>query len=462
MHSSTSEQSIKTYLENSNLEGNGSLTLPDFLKLPLRQRYERLQQRPQLANVWAEQYAQWLPSADSKYRCITSSVADEMSWFRLGVKDTIDVHGMPTRLGLRSYRHYPRSSASALEGIHPHIKVQFKVATTELNIGFGAGCGNPLYPSIDPSGSSTGSAVSVAAHICDVGLGSDVLGSVRWPASHCGMVGLRMTHKPENLGGVFPLSPAMDALGWITRTADDLHFLLPMLGLERILGQQHSVKPHYRVGVLEHVYETAITSPEMLDMMAKVRYALGELGMSEVDVSMPKLWACRGDAWQLCARDAWLASNVWQKVFNTELHWSTRSALEVGSNVSEAEYQQINHALLTIRKDIDAWFDETGVDVVILPTDPNRPFDLRHPQPGDSTIPSPSDQQYDQKVGFTPLASFSGLPAITQPITLSADGKAPLSLQIVGRRDSERQLIDIAQRLESLLGPLESRLYNNK
>lgn len=454
MNSRTAEQSIKVYLAGHSPKDDDVQALPDFLGLPLRERHERLQQQPLLAQVWAGQYQQWLSHADSQYRCITSALPDQAAWFRLGVKDTVDVQGMPTRLGLRAYRHYPRRSAPALEGLASQIQVRFKVATTELNIGFGAGCGNPLYPTIDPSGSSTGSAVSVAAHICDISLGTDVLGSVRWPASHCGMVGLRMTHKPGNLGGVFPLSPAMDALGWVTRSVDDLEFLWPMLGLEPLLGQQQPLKPGYRIGVLEHVYETGLTSPAMLDMLARARALLAELDMPETPVRMPGLWACRGDAWQLCARDAWLASNVWQQVFNTPLHWSTESALAVGAGVSAHEHRRIGETLLALRQGIDAWFDEAGVDAVIFPIDPNRPFDMRNPLPGDSTIPSPTDPDYPQKIGFTPLASFSGLPAITLPICLSADGKAPLALQIMGRRDSEQQLIDIAKRLETLRGPL--------
>jgi len=97
------------------------------------------------------------------------------------------------------------------------------------------------------------------------------------------------------------------------------------------------------------------------------------------------------------------------------------------------------------------------VDFVVFPMDPNRPFDRRNPQPGDSTIPSPAEPGYDQKISFTPLASFSGLPAITVPICLSADGKAPLAVQVMGRRDSERQLLDIAKRLQGLTGLLPTR-----
>jgi Asp-tRNA(Asn)/Glu-tRNA(Gln) amidotransferase A subunit family amidase len=256
---------------------------------------------------------------------------------------------------------------------------------------------------------------------------------------------------------VFPLSPRMDALGWVTRSADDLDHLFPLLGLEPLLGAQQPLKQHYRVGVLEHALDTALTSPAMLAMLGQARAALAELNMPSREVAMPELWACRGDAWQLCARDAWLASAAWARRFDCDLHWSTLSALKVGEGVSDSDYQRIQHRMDNVRAGIDAWFDAAQVDFVLFPMDPNRPFDRRNPQPGDSTIPSPDDHDYAQKISFTPLASFSGLPAITVPICLSADGKAPLAVQIMGRRDSERQLLDVAKRLQGLVGLLPTR-----
>ncbi|WP_411564879.1 amidase family protein [Pseudomonas shirazensis] len=445
------ENAIDAYLANCGPAAVGQ-QVPNYLALTLRERYAQLQANPTLAADWAAQYEQWAVHADGHYRCLVSTRPAEAPWFRLGVKDTVDVAGLPTRLGLRSYRHYPARSAEALTWLDPRVALTCKVTTTELNIAFGGGCRNPLYPSIDPSGSSTGSAVSVAAGLCDISLGTDVLGSVRWPASHCGMVGLRMTHKAGNLAGVFPLSPRMDALGWVARSADDLDLLLPMLGIDGLLGEQLPLKQQYRVGFLSHVQEPGLTSAQMLAMLAQARSAVVQLEMADSDVDMPELWACRGDAWQLCARDAWLASAAWQQVFDCELHWSTQSALAVGAGVSEEEYNAIQQRMDSVRAGIDSWFDNAQVDFVVFPMDPNRPFDRRDPQPGDSTIPSPADGDYSQKISFTPLASFSGLPAITVPICLSPDGKAALSVQIMGRRDSERQLLDIAKRLQALVG----------
>ncbi|AXM94783.1 amidase [Pseudomonas plecoglossicida] len=451
------QATIAHYLASCGPANDMGREQPAYLGLSLRKRHALLQRTPGLAAEWAAQHDQWSVHADSHYRCLTSSRAVEAPWYRLGVKDTVDVAGLPTRLGLRSYRHYPQRSAEALTFLDPRVALTCKVATTELNIAFGAGCHNPHFPTIDPSGSSTGSAVSVAAGLCDISLGTDVLGSVRWPASHCGMVGLRMTQKAASLGGVFPLSPRMDALGWVTRSADDLDLLFPLLGLEPLLGQQQPLKDTYRVALLEHALDPSLTSPAMLDMLGQAGNALAELGMAPGEVAMPELWACRGDAWQLCARDAWLASAAWMRRFDCELHWSTLSALKVGEGVADRDYQRIQQRMDGIRGAIDAWFDAAQVDFVVFPMDPNRPFDRRDPQPGDSTIPSPADEGYAQKLSFTPLASFSGLPAITVPICLSHDGKAPLAVQIMGRRDSERQLLDIAKRLQAVTGLLPSR-----
>ncbi|WP_449433002.1 amidase [Pseudomonas putida] len=457
MSHADTQATIAHYLNTCGADAATGREQPQYLGLALRERLRLLEGNPSLAGDWANQYEAWHVHADSHYRCLTSTRPAQAPWFRLGVKDTVDVAGLPTRLGLRSYRHYPQRSAEALTWLDPRVALTCKVATTELNIAFGAGCRNPHFPTIDPSGSSTGSAVSVAAGLCDISLGTDVLGSVRWPASHCGLVGLRMTQKAASLGGVFPLSPRMDALGWVTRSADDLSVMLPLLGLQPLLGNQQALKARYRVGVLEHALDPALSSGPMLAMLDQARTALADLGTAIGEVAMPELWACRGDAWQLCARDAWLASAAWAQRFDCELHWSTLSALKVGEGVSDRDYQRIQQRMDTLRAGIDAWFDAAKVDFVVFPMDPNRPFDRRNPQPGDSTIPCPDEPGYAQKIGFTPLASFSGLPAITVPITVSADGRAPLAIQIMGRRDSELQLLDIAKRLQALIGLLPTR-----
>lgn len=77
---------------------------------------------------------------------------------------------------------------------------------------------NPVDPDRDPGGSSSGSAVAVATGMCDFALGTDTAGSVRVPASYCGLVGFRPSHGRIPLDGVFPLAPRFDTVGWFTRS----------------------------------------------------------------------------------------------------------------------------------------------------------------------------------------------------------------------------------------------------
>ncbi|MBZ4322011.1 amidase [Streptomyces huiliensis] len=432
---------------------------PETLAMPLRARVEALLSGELDAGTWRDEESRWTDHADARYRaCVHRAAADAGTPpVRVGVKDTVDVAGFPTGLGLRFHRHHARASTPAVAGLPGrYAAVTAKVATTELNIGVGSGCLNPYAPHIDPGGSSTGTAVSVAAGICDIALGTDVLGSVRWPAGQCGTVGLRTTHDPALLDGVFPLSPPMDALGWVTRTADDLGYLWPLLGLDR-LGPRQPAPGTPRIGVVAEVDGPDGTcGPVMRGALETALAHLESAGHRTAEVRLGELWEMRGPAWELCGRQAWDAYQLWRPWLNTELHETTRTALEVGAKVGDDRYAWILERLHACRRAADALFDSTGTDVWLLPLDPCPPPDVAAAGAKTSTIPSPGDPDYDRRVAYTPVASFTGLPALTLPVARDERG-APLCVQLVGRRHGERTLIGLARRLESAVGDLGFR-----
>jgi amidase len=151
---------------------------------------------------------------------------------RLAVKDLIDVAGVPTTAGSRAVerRAAPATAdAGCLAGARAAgARIVGKTNLHELamlplgtNQWFGTPV-NPLDPALIPGGSSSGSAVAVAAGEADVALGSDTGGSIRVPAACCGITGLKTSYGRVPLDGVWPLAPSLDTVGPMAATVDGL------------------------------------------------------------------------------------------------------------------------------------------------------------------------------------------------------------------------------------------------
>lgn len=426
--------------------------MPEVLGYSLRRRAELID-RGELsaAEFWAAA-GPWMARADERYRaCVELRVPETGPTTRLGVKDTVDVAGFATRLGLRRHRRYPASTAAPLRGVRD-LSTVAKVVATELNLGIGSGSGNPYFPLIDPAGSSTGSGVAVAAGICDLSLGTDVLGSMRWPAGRCGVVGLRLTHGSP-MDGVFPLCPSMDAPGWSARTADDLRFAvtrhdLPIGGFP--------ARP-YRVGVVSEALR--VVAPEILAGVRLTENLLREAGHTVREVAVGEPWTWRSAAWELCARSAHDAWPKWRTWLTEDLGAATTLAIESGAKVTDVRFVEISLVMRRLRAAVLDWFAELDVDALLLPLDPKVPA----PPPADaerSSIPvarGKTGLDHEDDIGYTPLASFCGLPAITFPVATTDRGEAPVAMQLVGRPHEDGGLIDLAVDVERCRGPLGLR-----
>jgi Asp-tRNA(Asn)/Glu-tRNA(Gln) amidotransferase A subunit family amidase len=423
--------------------------LPEPLRWSLRERAALLARGALTAAEFGAEADPWAFAADTHYRAC-SELREGESPVRLGVKDTVDVAGFATRLGLRRHRHYPRRSAAPLTGLRG-LSTVAKLVTTELNLGIGSGCGNPYFPRLDPAGSSTGCGVAVAAGICDLALGTDVLGSVRWPAGRCGVVGLRLTHT-DRLHGVFPLCPSMDAPGWVARTADDLAYAAGHCGLP--IGPVPAGP--YRVGVVTEALATV--EPEILDGVRTTIELLRTAGHAVTEVRVGEPWSWRSAAWELCARAAWDALPQWRGWLAEDLGPATEKAVAAGADVTDARLHEIVTAQHRLRVANDGWFAGLGVDALLLPLDPKVPAP-RDPAEDRtrSTIPLTRTRtgiDHEDDIGYTPLASFTGLPALTFPVATARDGVVPVAMQLVGRPHADGELVSLACDAERVRGPL--------
>src|SRR6266436_167873 len=149
---------------------------------------------------------------------------------RFGVKDTIDVAGFKTGCGNPTWRDsHPAAVVHAVcveqlcragaRCVGKTISDELALSLLGINRFFGTPL-NPRAPERVPGGSSSGSASAVAGGLVDVALGSDTGGSVRVPASFCGLYGLRPTHGRIPLDGLLLQAPSYDTIGWFARDAD--------------------------------------------------------------------------------------------------------------------------------------------------------------------------------------------------------------------------------------------------
>ncbi len=144
-----------------------------------------------------------------------------LAGFPFGVKDIIGVRGMPTRLGLDSYEEVPAIDAWCVAAVRAAGAVPVgKTRTTALAYLDPAPTLNPFDPAATPGGSSSGSAAAVAAGHVPFAFGTQTIGSVTRPAAYCGIVGYKPTYGTIPCNGVNPLSPSLDHVGILAKTAE--------------------------------------------------------------------------------------------------------------------------------------------------------------------------------------------------------------------------------------------------
>jgi len=184
-----------------------------------------------------------------------------VSGFRLAVKDNIDVAGLPTTAGLQAWRNRIAQQDAAVVARLRKAGAIIVGKTLMDEAAFGALGDNPWYGRVhNPArrgytagGSSAGSAAAVAAGQADVALGTDTLGSVRIPASYCGVVGYVPSAGRIEMAGVTPLAPSFDRVGLFTRTVPEMLRFAGMLfdaGQDLQAGRTRSISDEIDWGAL--------------------------------------------------------------------------------------------------------------------------------------------------------------------------------------------------------------------
>jgi amidase len=354
---------------------------------------------------------------------------------RLGVKDLFDIRGHVTGAGnpdwLATHAPAEHHAAAVQALLDAGADIVGKTLTDELayslngeNHHYGTPV-NPVTPERIPGGSSCGSAVAVAAGLCDIGLGSDTAGSIRLPATFCGAWGLRPTHGAVSSAGVVPLAPSYDAVGWIARDPATLArtgaVLLPD-GEPRRLPS--------RLLLADDAWALANA-----DVRAGLEARLGTVLAAFAGVTHQTLAAEGFDAWQrvfrvIQGREVWETHGEWitrhQPRFGPEIGERFKWASTIGAE--EADAARVERVRIT------GLLDDMMSDAVLcIPT-----VSFVAPVKGS---PTAADDR-TRALKLLSIASLAGLPQITMP-AMAANG-CSVGLSLVGARGSDRALLDFA------------------
>ena len=371
----------------------------------------------------------------------------------VGIKDIIDVAGLPTTCHSKILiDHVAAADAVCVAKLRGAGAIVLgKLSTHEFAIGGPSfdlpwpPARNPWNPDHHPGGSSSGSGAGVAGGLFPLALGSDTGGSVRNPASACGIVGLKPTYGLVSRRGVFPLSFTLDHVGPLTRTVADNALLLEAIAGHDPLdpGSAASATGHYasaigrgarglRIGFIRHFHETDLpANPEVAAGLEEVARSLGEEGAEIRNITLPSLAEFGAVNRIILQSEAWAIHGPWLRERPGDYGQLARRRLLPGAFLAAGDYVQAQRRRLEMIAAVEAALRE--VDVLMCASAMDPPSRIEDAEETERTYP---------RQARTPF-NVTGHPALAMMAGLSSGG-LPLSVQFIGRYFDERTVFQAA------------------
>lgn len=370
----------------------------------------------------------------------------------IAVKDLYNTKGVRTTGGSKFFADYvPSEDAVVVDKIKKAgAQIIGKTNTHEIALGvtnnnphFGA-CRNPWDTTCIPGGSSGGSAVAVATGMALAAIGTDTGGSIRIPASLCGVVGLKPTYGRISLRGVLPLSWNLDHAGPITKRVEDAALMLQVMGgydsedpasFKTLPGDfsshmRDSIRDR-KVALAVGTFIEEVTHPEVLAAVRKAADVLAEQGAIIEEINVDYL------------REGALANALMTQADGAAFHrerlkehpdWfgaDVRQRLETGAAFTSTEYALARRTQVEVRRRCDILFEE--YDALILPTTPIAAPVLE----GENAV-----ERARLLTRLTAPFNITGLPALSVPCGFTTEG-LPIGLQIASRAWNESGVLRI-------------------
>ncbi len=375
---------------------------------------------------------------------IEGKAGGPLSDLSFAAKDLFDVAGVPTGGGNHDWptgRPVPERHSWAVQTLlDAGATLIGKTITDEVSLGIlgeNAFDGTPVNvraPGRVPGGSSSGSAAAVAAGLCDTALGTDTGGSVRVPASFCGLYGIRPTHGRINVAGMMPQAPTSDTTGWFARDAATFTRVSAVM-----LGEEipQALPTSLIVAVDAFGFADANVAAALQPMVQRLAALIGR---SREEVMAPQglsVWARAQRTLQ--PFEAYTTFKGWLDERNPRFAFSVARALVMGSMIPEIERSWAALMRQEARGRM-AHLLPTGT-ILCLPTTP-------FPAPLRGQPLSVLDPLRDRITCLCAQGGLAGHPQVSLPGT-AVDG-LPVGLSIIGPRGSDTSLVAVARALEGV------------
>lgn len=357
-------------------------------------------------------------------------------------KDLFDVAGYPTGGGnpivLAMSGIKSRTAPTVQKLLDAGARFAGKTVTDELafsmngnNAHFGAPVNGAAKDRIT-GGSSSGSASAVSSGLCDFALGTDTGGSVRAPANHCGLYGLRPTHGRVSLEGALDLAPSFDTCGWFARDIGTFARVADVL-----LGPDASALPE-RVRLLGPDDVWGLAAPAATKaLQAVIDRVQGLLGPAQgTAVAMESFDAMYWNFRYLQSREAWLTDGPLIERYAPPLGPGVAERFAWSRDVTDAQVVAARVFRTAFRAHLAALLGTDGV--LLMPTMPDI-------APLRSESEAGLEDYRNRAIRMLCIAGLSGFPQLSMPLA-SREG-APLGISMLGPAGSDRSLVALAERI---------------
>lgn len=385
----------------------------------------------------------WGALLGARRTLLAGATAGPLQGLEFVAKDVFDVEGLKTGAGNPDFLAEATPATATAPAVRALVTAGAtlvgKAITDEFTwslAGTNPHYGTPTNPRAAdriPGGSSSGSAVAVAGGLVPFSLGTDTAGSVRVPASYCGVFGIRPTHGRVDNRGVAPLAPSYDTVGWFARTGE----LLQRVGSVLLPPNDDPPPPPKEIVLLTDSF--ALADPLARDQLLRVAESLASrLGLvarrHHFCEDGVQGWTRMAEAYpKLMAREAWASYGSFLSAKRRNVGSDVAGRFDMASKVTEADQS----AHLPVRTEAIVRLRELTRNGALLavPAAPTVAPSLTTP-----AADLPALRSRTLAVGI--VATLTGAPSVSLPLALAGD--LPVGLALIGARGADEHLLRIA------------------